>query len=121
HFVSQLKSKDNSIVNRAGIALSYVGNATAIGPLIDALVTTHSYKLVTQGSGGNMSTTFSSTGGSGISMNNKPKVIRKQIPNQAVLEALIKVSGQNFSYDQRAWQHWHASQRRRVDIDARRD
>ncbi len=121
HFVSQLKSKDNNIVNRAGIALSYVGNASAVGPLIDSLVTTHSYKLVTQGGGGNMSTTFSSTGGSGISMNNKPKIIRKQIPNQAVLEALIKLTGQNFSYDQRAWQHWHASQRRRVDIDARRD
>ncbi len=122
-FVGQLKSKDNVIVNRAGIALSYVGNESAIGPLIDALITTHTYRVGSQ-SGGNMSMSFptgGTPGGGGIAMNQKPKVIRKQIRNQAVLEALVGLSGQNFSYDQRAWQYWHASQRRRVDVDTRRD
>jgi len=120
YFVKELKSKDNRLVNRAGIALSYVGNASAVGPLIDALVTTHKFKIVTPGSGGNMSTTFSSAG-SGMSMNSKPKLIQQQLRNQAVLEALAKLTGQNFSYDQRAWQYWHSSQRRRVNLDARRD
>jgi len=122
-FIGKLKHKDNRIVNRAGIALSYAGNASAIGPLIDALITSHTFKVGSQG-GGNMSMSFptgGTSGGGGIAMNSKPKVIRQQIRNQAVLEALVGLSGQNFSYDQRAWQYWHASQRRRVDVDTRRD
>ncbi len=122
-FVGQLKSKDNSVINRAGIALSYVGDESAMGPLIDALITTHTYRVGPQG-GGNMSMSFptgGTPGGGGIAMNTKPKLIRKQIRNQAVLETLVRLSGQNFSYDQQAWQYWHASQRRRADVDTRRN
>ena len=122
-FVGYLKSKDNSEVNRAGTALSYAGDESAIGPLIESLVTVHTFR-VGPSSGGNMSMSFPSgggSGGSGLAMNQKPKIIRKPIRNQTVLEALVGLTGQNFSYDQRAWQHWHASQRRRVDLDARRD
>lgn len=123
YFIGQLKSRENDVVNRAGVALSYVGNPSAVGPLIDALVTTHKFKVGPQG-GGNMSMSFptgGTGGGGGLAMNQKPKVITQQFRNQAVLEALVRITKQNFSYDQRAWQFWHTSQRRRVDLDARRD
>ncbi len=122
-FVEKLRDRDNNTINRAGVALSYVGNESAVGPLIDALVTRHTFRLGSQNPGA-MSMSFptgGTSGGGGISMNPQPKVIRKQMRNSAVLEALVGLTGQNFSYDQRAWESWHASQRRRDRVDARRD
>ena len=42
-YVNALKSKDNEVVNLAGLALGQLNDPAAISPLIDALVTTHKY------------------------------------------------------------------------------
>ena len=39
----------------------------------------------------------------------------------AVLDALIAITGHNFDFNQQAWQHWYSQQRGRPTLDARRD
>jgi hypothetical protein len=126
YFVAKLRDKKstNEIINLAGAALGRMKDPAAIGPLIDALVTVHKFKVVT-GGGGNMSSSFGkgpNSGGTGISMNAQPKIIKRNIPNQAVLDALVAITGQNFNFDKDAWQTWYASQRKKPDVlDGRRD
>jgi hypothetical protein len=71
-----------------------------------------------------MSATFptgNTPGGGGLSMNEGPKIIEVPHQNQQVLDALMALTGQNFSFDHRAWSYWHASQTKQVNLDARRD
>jgi len=44
-FIKELKSASNTVVGRAAVALVRVGDSKAIAPLIDALITTHRYKV----------------------------------------------------------------------------
>ena len=122
YFVSKLHSKDNRLVNRAGVALGRMGDPSAVGPLINALVTTHKVKIVT-GNPGSISTSFGTGGtpGGGLAMGGGPKIVTQQLANQAVLDALVKLTGVNLDFDERAWKYWFASQRRGATIDGRRD
>jgi len=125
YYVGKLRSKDNRLVNRAALGLGYMKDPSAVGPLIDALVTTHKYKIVTRNPG-SMSTTFGTgpngaAGPSGLSMGGGPKIVEQRHTNQSVLDALATITGQNFSFDQQAWRYWYASQKKRSTLDARRD
>lgn len=120
-YVGKLRAKDNRLVNLAAMALGRLKEPSTVGPLIDALVTEHKYKIVKAGGSGSMSTTFSSTGGGGMSMGGGPKIITRQLRNQAALDALVAITGQNFYFDERTWKHWLSMQRGRPSIDARRD
>ncbi len=115
-------NKGNSVyINRAAEALKEMGNASAIGPLIDALVTSHK-RIIQQGGSGQMSATFSPQGGSGMTMGGGPRVERFQLQNRAVLDALISLSGDvNFGFDIRAWKGWYAAQKRQSVGKLRRD
>ena len=53
-------------------------------------------------------------------MNEKPKIIKRDIPNQDVLDALVAITGMNFNYDSVAWNAWYAAASKRPDFDARR-
>ena len=65
YYVGRLRDKDNRKVNLAAIGLRRMKNASAVGPLIDSLVTVHKFKIVTSNPG-SMSTTFGTgPGGSG--------------------------------------------------------
>ena len=120
YFVGKLKDKDNFTVNLAAIALSRLKDPSSIGPLIDALITSHKFKI-SSGDDGGMSASFGS-GGSGLSVGNKPKYVRRLISNQAVLDALVKITGCNFNFDKKAWRYWHAAQQKPApSLDARRD
>ena len=44
-YVGKLRSKDNVIINRAALGLKEMGDPSAVGPLIDALITEHMTKL----------------------------------------------------------------------------
>ena len=118
-FAAKLRSKDNREVNLAATGLRYVHNESAVRPLIDALVTTHKFQIV-KSSPGSMSASFDSAGGGGLSMNEKPKIIARRIPNQAVLDTLVAITKMNFSYDSVAWNAWLAAATKRPDFDARR-
>jgi len=125
YFVRKLKDKSNSIVNLAAVALGRMKDLSAVGPLIDALVTVHKFKVVT--AGGSVSPSFSSgpggrPGGAGLSAGGGTKTISQSIQNQSALDALVALTGCNFNFDKQAWKHWYAAQKKSPDaLDARRD
>jgi HEAT repeat protein len=47
--VAALKSEDNHVVNRAAEGLKFLKDPAAVEPLINALVTTHKYRIVQPG------------------------------------------------------------------------
>ena len=118
------KKSDNVTVNLAGVALREMKDPSAIGPLINALVTTHKFKIVQGGGEGSTSSTFSKgPGGSGggLSVGGRPQIVHKSFANQAVLDALVAITGQNFSWNQAAWKAWAAAQKQPETMDARRN
>lgn len=120
-YIEALSSKSNARVNRAAIALRELGSQDAVPSLIDALVTTHTYKIPGT-SPGQMSTTFGK-GGSGFSAGGTPtRIIRQQKRNPEVLDALIELTGiADYQYDEFAWKAWYAQHIRSNKLDARRD
>jgi len=120
YFAGKLGNSDNSVVNRAGAALGYLGDPVAIEPLIRGLVTNHKFRIKS-GNNGQTSAGFGSGGGGGFSAGGSDKIITKPIPNRAVLDSLVALTGKNFGYDIGAWKVWHAGQRRYEHVNARRD
>ena len=119
YFVSRLGSSDNDEINRAAFALQQMEDRIAIRPLIDVLVTSHKRKVTI---GGGTNAAFSNRGGGGLSMGSKTKIIKRELQNPAVLEALVALAdGPNFGFDIPAWKSWYSSQRRPAQLDARRD
>ena len=126
-FVAKLKDKKstNEIINLAAVALGRMRDLSAVGPLIDAVVTVHKFKVVT--GSGSVSPGFSSgpggrPGGAGLSAGGGTKIIPQTMQNQSVLDALVALTGCNFNFDKQAWKHWYAAQKKAPDaIDARRD
>ena len=123
-FVRSLRSKDNRIVRRAGVALGRLGDEQAVRPLINALVTTHEYIEKPQG---NIRTSFGgtsdgSTGFNGLSAGGGPKKVKRQHENKAVLDALITITKQNFRFSAADWHRWYVQQNSLpADINLRRD
>jgi hypothetical protein len=121
YFVQQLNGKDNVRINRAGTALGELGDKSAIGPLIDALVTVHKAK-VQQGGNNTFSPSFDSQGGIGFGAGGKTVTISKNVANRDVLDGLIKLAdGPDHGYDQQAWSRWHAGQKKPAPAPGRRD
>lgn len=125
YYVGQLKNKDNKMVNRAAVALSHMNDRSAVAPLIDALWTTHKFKVGSGGGPGSISTSFGSGGGvgsGGMSVGGGPKIYKQDLRNQAVLDALVMLTGGvNYNFDVKAWKSWYAAQKPREIIDARRN
>lgn len=125
YFVGRLsvKKSNNAQINRAGVALKITDAKTAVGPLIDSLVTVHKIKNPNHNPG-QMSTTFGSGGGGGIGMGmgSGPKFFIQSVRNPEVLGALESLTGQAaFGYDLPAWRAWFAAQKTRPTPDIRRD
>ena len=120
YFVGLLGNKDNKVVNNAGFALGYLGDPSAIGPLIRSLVTKHKYKF-TMGNANQTSSGFDSRGNTGFSAGGSTIVKTIDHQNRAVLEALTKLTGKQFGFDVAMWKSWHANQRRYEHINPRRD
>ncbi|MGW8257759.1 MAG: hypothetical protein ACWGMZ_09770, partial [Thermoguttaceae bacterium] len=94
----------------------------AIGPLINALATTHKYKINKSGGNNSTSATFGNApGAGGLAVGGGPKILIKRISNQAVLDALSAITGQNFAFNQQLWFEWFKAQKRSENVDARRD
>ena len=123
YYVGKLRSKDNRVVNLAAEGLGRMKAPSAIAPLIHALVTEHKYKI-SSGNAGATSATFptgNTPGGGGLALNQGPKIVNYQHNNQKVLDALVALTGQHFSFNQEAWYHWLSAQKQHVELDARRD
>jgi hypothetical protein len=121
-FVAALKDQNNARVNRAGIALARLQDKTAISPLIEALVTTHS-KVVDTGE----YTTAGFSGGSSTLAKGDGLVLEVyHVHNQPVLDALSKLTGADFGFNKTAWRSWHAQEKiaaeaRSPMVNTRRD
>jgi len=125
YFVGKLRDKDNQVVNLAAVGLGRMKDPASLGPLIDALITTHTFKVSRPGGDNATSASFGGgpgMSGSGMSAGGGPRLIRQHISNQAVLDALTAATGRNFGFDQRAWRQWLAAEKKLPGaIDARRD
>jgi hypothetical protein len=123
-YIRALKDKDNEIVNRAGAALGQIGDRSAIGPLIDALITKHKIKI-SDANPDQHAYTFSQDGGGAGAFSfggSGPQVVVQSVRNRSVLDALITLSANaNFEYDQVQWRGWLAAQAKATAIDVRRD
>lgn len=123
-YVQALKSKDNPIVNRAAVCLGQLKDPNAVGPLIDSLITTHTYQIQ-HGTPGGTSATFgkgANTGMGGLSTGSSVETVRQVVENRAVLQALVDLSGgTSFNFDVASWRTWFASQKKPQSIGARRD
>lgn len=127
-YIRALKNRDNVIINRAALALGVIGDLSARGPLIDALITKHKVQ-VGGGSPGQQGYAFSpdgSAGGGGAGSfsfgGGGPKIEVQSVRNADVLNALVSISGgTSFDYDQDQWRSWLAAQAKAHPVDVRRD
>jgi len=123
-FLLELKSKDNTRVNRAAECLERLGNKDATLPLINALVTEHNYVQQQGGPPGSMSTTFSPNGGpgGGMAMGSKAKIVTERVKNPSVRSALMALhpTATNNQFDIPAWRDWYSKAQTTSTIDLRR-
>jgi hypothetical protein len=122
-FSQALYGSDNRRINRAGAALGQLGDPDAVLPLIDALVTRHdSIVRPTSGIRPSFGSGPNGSGFNGLSVGDAPKRVTQYLENRSVLEALVKITGQNFRYDEVAWKEWYRSRHALPDsINLRRD
>ena len=132
-----LKDESNNIVRRAAVLLARLETRRTIPVLIEALITSHKTRIALQQG---IATGFNNDGSpanpsglppeiaagvltgqypNGISVQQagpKPSVkwvtILRPTQNLEVLEALRRISHQDFGYDKRAWRLWWQSQLR---------
>jgi hypothetical protein len=127
--LAELKNKDNARVNRAAECLERLGDKDATLPLIDALITEHQFQVSPGGTGGGgMPLSFGSTSGPGQSglgsfgVQGRPKVIKKQLENPGVRNALVSLHpGVNYNFDVGAWKRWYIQSQTSATVDLRRD
>lgn len=123
YYIKYLKDKENKIVNRAADGLLRMNDRRAIGPLIDALVTSHK-RVIPPSQLGSTSATFGGPGGGGFNFGTpQPKIITEFYKNQNVLDALVRLTGGvSFGYEVASWKNWRASQKKAQSLsNARRD
>ena len=106
-FIAALKDKNNAKVNRAATALARLDDKSAISPLIDALVTTHS-QVVDHGE--NTTAAFG-TSGAAMQKGDGLELQVYHVHNQPVLDALSKLTGADFGFNKQAWRYWHAQEK----------
>lgn len=137
YFVQGLKDASVAVVRRAGEGLRRTGNENAVPPLIDALVTTHLYKVRVPRQGVGMSTNGSRANPgrvalppqielmlrsgqlpNGVIVQQSPTnrlvptrvvTVKRDHRNNEVLKALERITGQSFGYNKRDWKLWLAS------------
>ena len=150
-YIRALKPKSEDIKYRASIqqaayCLERLGNAAAILPLMDALVTRHKYTIMPggqppgqigasfngaggfpsgpQGSGGSGGSGGAGSGGfgpgGGFSMGGKPEVVTRDFENPAVRSALQSLCGTSFGFDPHEWKAWYISTHTSPDLNLRR-
>jgi hypothetical protein len=130
-----LRDENNERVNRAAYVLGRLGDSSAIGPLIDALVTKHTVIVPGSGKGGATTASFGKAtdssgqtvdGGPAISRSSGPTSYTVRIPNQEVLHSLGKLAGDaSFGFDISAWKNWYGVRKQGLptpqNSQARRD
>lgn len=132
-YVNALKHDVNQIVSRAGDALGMIGDEAVVPALIDALVTTHRYKVRVPATPAMSATSDGNAVNAGNSSALPPDIalmlLTGQLPygviveqpmpqltktaialreeqNPSVLTALRNLTSENFGYDEVRWKRW---------------
>lgn len=114
-YLGGLSSDKNHIVNNSAIGLSQFAPPQAVLPLIGALNTEH---IVDTGANGN---SMNITGPSGLSFGGNAKTEKRPFQNERVLNALSKITQQNYGYNENDWMAWYARMHGSPARDLRRD
>lgn len=109
-FIAVLKDNNNVRVNRGATALGRLRDKTAVSPLIDALTTTHT-RVINNGLGAEATTAGFANGNAFMKKGDEAELQVFHIQNQPVLDALTKLTGANFGFDQKAWRYWYAQEK----------
>ena len=117
--VASLSGPDNARINRAAEAIGALGLESAAVPLVEALETEHVVTSSDGGQAGQTSVTFGS-GGDGLSLGGGPKRGKIRMRNEAVLAALVQVTGCDFQWNVPAWKQWLTGREVPATIDLRR-
>lgn len=133
-----LRDKNNDVLRRAALLVKRVGDEGAVPTLIDALVTTHEYRIKVPDSSGAMS--FGTDGSmrtpgqlpdeligaiqagqfpNGVIIRKpaekplrwRPVLIRRTYQNQEVLDALRAITRKDFGYEEGTWRLWWTAQK----------
>lgn len=115
-FLPFLRNEHNQLVRRAGDALGILGSEECILPLIAALRTTHTRLVGGAGDG-----RINLRNGGLSAGQTKPKKVTETKTNREVLSALVKLTSQDFRYDQDQWIRWYARRSVPPNLDLRRD
>jgi hypothetical protein len=139
----ELRHNVNSRVRRSAAILGEVGDSSVVPALVDAIVTTHRTvvepsfldRLGTMGSHKTRTTeTATLPDGTTIRRNLirgqsaqsiltppdvKTQVIVEEIKNEEVLDALEKITGENFGFDEDAWRRWLETEYRKKAAGAK--
>lgn len=133
-----LDSSRNERVRLAALALAEIGDESAVPALIDALITEHLIVRGRPNSLGAFSGAFIGPGPAGageglrvpVSVHGLtpivaqpvasgggfgaggPRVLRVRVANPEVHEALVKLTDQDFGYDEDRWKEWYISEQR---------
>ena len=114
-----LSSKSNAYVNRAAFGIGELGDQSATLALAAALVTSHMVKP--GGQSGRINAGVGSDGNvNGLNMGGDQKPVMKSFSNKEVVDALKKVSDQNFGFNSEQWKDWYIKTHTHHDIQVRR-
>lgn len=116
-----LKSDKNDWINRAGFVIGELGGVSAVIPLIDALITEHIVDNPLAKNPGSISPTFSNQGSGISSGSGQPKKLKVTSKNHSVVDALRRISGADFAFDEQGWKNWYAQQHTLTDVEIHRD
>ncbi|MCL2743698.1 MAG: hypothetical protein FWE67_07590, partial [Planctomycetaceae bacterium] len=109
-------SNDNITINSAALALGQLDAKSAVPYLIDALETVHRQKFTEQAP----APAFGNNGNIVMGSGSKQVIVDKAFLNTEVLNALMRLTKQNFQYDKNLWKNWLFDARRTAFFDARR-
>lgn len=126
-----LRDRNNVVVRRSGIVLAKIGDETSVPALIRALVTSHTFKVRVPVQSYSYGVDGSMAGGAQLPLDVEiglrtgvydtveivPPILQapeatKLVPvtvnrqNNEVLIALRKITGQDFGFNENAWQRW---------------
>ena len=114
-----LGTNSNALVRCVAFAIGELGTLNAIMPLIDALETKHVIAIVGN-EPGRLGMTFGD-GGTGMTTGGGPQSRTEMVPNDASRVALKKITGQDFGFDEVAWQNWYLENYTLYDLNVRVD
>jgi hypothetical protein len=112
-------TNDNLKIRRAAYAIGELNSIHAVIPLIGALATKHTI-AITGNEPGRMQTSFG-PGGAGLTTGGGPQSQDLVLQNEPSRIALKKITGQDFGYDEVAWQQWYLQNYTLFDIRVRAD